>query len=317
MALPAVADVRRANPDAFIAVAARPSIAPLFTLADGVDEVIDIERADLRAQSFDRVLLLPNSFGAALLAWRAGIPERWGYRTQGRGALLTRAVPCGARMHQVAYYQHLVNGLGYLNGPMQPEIRISPSLRHAGATKLSAAGWDGGTPLVAFAPGAANGRAKQWPPVSFARVARELEGDGVTTVLVGAASDVRAGADLLEALGEDSRVINLIGRTDLPALAGVLVHCRALVCNDSGAMHFAAALGVNITAMFGPTNEAETRPLGRAEIVVLTHDVWCRPCMLRDCPLDHRCMRGITTKAVLDATRAARQSLLEPQIWKP
>ncbi len=307
MALPAVADLRRANPDAFIAVAARPSIAPLFTLAEGIDDVIDIERADLRAQSFDRVLLLPNSFRSALLAWRAGIPERWGYRTQGRGALLTRAVACGGRMHQVAYYQHLVNGLGYANGPMRPEIRLSPRLRQAGATTLSAAGWDGRGPLVAFAPGAANGRAKQWPPESFARVARELEEDGVTTVLVGVASDARAGADLLKALGERSRVMNLIGRTDLATLAGVLVNCRALVCNDSGAMHFAAALGVNVTAMFGPTNEVETRPLGQAEIVVLTHEVWCRPCMLRDCPLDHRCMRGITTAAVVDATRAALQ----------
>ena len=80
----------------------------------------------------------------------------------------------------------------------------------------------------------------------------------------------------------------------------------ALVTNDSGAMHLAAALGVPVTAMFGPTRERETRPLGPeglAAPVVLTHDVWCRPCMLRECPLVHRCMRGITVNAVLAAAR--------------
>jgi heptosyltransferase-2 len=103
--------------------------------------------------------------------------------------------------------------------------------------------------------------------------------------------------------------MTLIGRTDLPALAGVLVQCRGLVTNDSGAMHFGAALGVRVTAMFGPTDEQVTRPLGRGtsshEPVVLTHDVWCRPCLLRECPLTHRCMRGIGVDAVLAAVQRA------------
>ena len=97
-------------------------------------------------------------------------------------------------------------------------------------------------------------------------------------------------------------VLNLIGRTDLATLAGVMTHCRALVTNDSGAMHLGAAVGVSVTALFGPTNEHATRPLGDAHRI-LTHDVWCRPCMLRECPLDHGCMRGIQPAAVVEAAR--------------
>jgi heptosyltransferase-2 len=126
---------------------------------------------------------------------------------------------------------------------------------------------------------------------------------------VGAPGDTRAGEDVEEGTGHlPIRVIALIGRTDLPALAGVLMQCRGLVTNDSGAMHFGAAVGVSVTAMFGPTDEYATRPLRRdacGEPLVLTHDVWCRPCLLRECPLTHGCMRGITVEAVLAAVHRA------------
>jgi heptosyltransferase-2 len=95
-----------------------------------------------------------------------------------------------------------------------------------------------------------------------------------------------------------------VGRTTLPELAGVLVHCRGLVTNDSGGMHLAAALGVPVTAMFGPSNERETHPTGPGRSTVLTNPVWCRPCMLRECPIDHRCMRGISVDAVVSSARA-------------
>jgi heptosyltransferase II len=102
--------------------------------------------------------------------------------------------------------------------------------------------------------------------------------------------------------------LNLVGKTDLPTLSAVLVNCRALVANDSGALHLAAALGVNVTAVFGPTNERLTAPVATDHrppptVTVLTHPVWCRPCMLRECPLDHACMQGIDVPRVLDATR--------------
>lgn len=308
MALPAIADVRRASPHAIIDIAARRSIAPLFRLIDGIHEVIDIAGTDLRTRSYDAAVLLPNSFHSAFTAWRAAVPERWGYRTQGRGALLTRAIAPGPRGHQAAYYQHLTGALGYATGAMRPELRVSPEMRRAGGDLLRSAGWDGRALLVALAPGAANGRAKQWPAESFADLARALGQDGVVCVLIGAPADAPAAAAVNGALkGAIIPIIpiDLTGRTDLPTLAGVLVHCRALITNDSGGMHFGAALGVPVTAMFGPSNEEETRPLGEGRISVLTHQVWCRPCMLRECPIDHRCMRGITVDAVLAATRPA------------
>ena len=99
-----------------------------------------------------------------------------------------------------------------------------------------------------------------------------------------------------------TRLLNLVGRTDLPMLAGVLSQCRTIVTNDSGAMHLAGAAGVAVTAVFGPTDDKATHVLGEAH-AVLTHPVWCRPCMLRECPLDHQCMRGVGVPAVLASAR--------------
>jgi heptosyltransferase-2 len=158
---------------------------------------------------------------------------------------------------------------------------------------------------VAVAPGAAFGGAKRWHAARFAATIDALARDGVRTVLVGAGADARAGAEVLAGVHTSLRPLNLIGATDLSTLAAVLVHCRTLVTNDSGAMHFAAALGIDVAAVFGPTNESETRPLGTGRMSVVHTDVWCRPCMLRECPLTHRCMTGVSTEAVLGAVRAS------------
>jgi heptosyltransferase-2 len=306
MALPAIADVQRAASDTVVEVAARPAIAPLFELVPGIGQVVTIAgRAAaveaLRQGRYDAALLLPNSFNAALLARRAGIPERWGYRADLRGPLLTRAATRPVRVHQAEYYQHLARALGFASGPLEPRLELTALARQAALDVLAAEGWDNGSPLVALAPGAAYGGAKRWPAASFAALAAQFADDGLRSVLVGSGGDALAGGELVEALPSHVRVINLIGRTDLPTFAGVLAACRHLVTNDSGAMHVAAALGVGVTAMFGPTNEHETRPLGRGVCQVLTHPVWCRPCMLRECPLTHRCMRGITVEMVRDA----------------
>jgi heptosyltransferase-2 len=306
-ALPAVADVRRSMHDATITMAARRSIAPLFELVSGVDDVIvlngpigrDVE--DLRAHRFDAALLLPNSFRAALAARRARIGERWGYRTECRGPLLTRAVTAQPDLHQAVYYQHLVSALGIPSGPLEPRLLVPAAARETGAALLARAGWDGRSPVVAIAPGAAYGGSKRWPTQSFADLATALSRDGVATVLVGSDRDRPVGAELIASVGAGARPLDLVG-TDLAAMAGILVHCRALVSNDSGAMHFGAALGLPVTGIFGPTDERLTRPVGDAHAII-TNPVWCRPCWLRECPLDHRCMRGIGVATVLAAVR--------------
>jgi lipopolysaccharide heptosyltransferase II len=316
MALPAIADIRRRSPDASITVAARSPIAPLFQLVPEVNDTIvmpgagaigDVANwrslgAELADRHFDAALLLPNSVHSALIAFRAGIPERWGYRAGWRGGLLTRAVRRTRGLHQVEYYQQLVHALGFPNGPVEPRVIVPDDARDAAARLLAGGGWDGRAPLVALAPGAAYGGAKRWPPAYFAELADSLAMDGVRCVMIGGAADAGTGEAILGALERRGGMIDLIGRTDLPTLAGVFTCSRGLVTNDSGAMHLAAAAGVTVTAVFGPTDDSSTRPMGDAH-VVLVHPVWCRPCMLRECPLDHRCMRGIRVGAVLDAAR--------------
>ena len=96
-------------------------------------------------------------------------------------------------------------------------------------------------------------------------------------------------------------MVDLVGRTTLRQLVGVIARCAAFVSNDSGAMHVAAALGVPLTAIFGPTDERVTSPSGGDVIV---RDVFCRPCLLRECPIDHRCMKRIEVGAVLQSVRS-------------
>lgn len=316
LALPAIAAVRRAAPEARLTVAARAPIAPLFGMVPGIDDVHVLEQRG--RQSFSKpdeggngarphsptAILLPNSFQTALLAWRSGIPERWGYRTDWRGPLLTRAVAPPSAVHQVDYYQRLVAALGFPSSPAEPHLALSNELRQTGVRVLKDAGWDARAPLVALAPGAAYGGAKRWPARSFAELARSLAEDGVQSVLVGSRADLPVAREIEDALGAGqaaATVLNLMG-TDLPTLAAMLAACRAVVSNDSGAMHLAAAVGVRVVAVFGPTDERRTRPVGDAHVVI-THQVWCRPCMMRECPIDHRCMRRIAPDRVTGALR--------------
>jgi heptosyltransferase-2 len=318
MALPALGAVRAHVGRAPLAVAAPAALAPLFAAVPEVDVTVALppdlagEIAALTAGGFDAVLLLPNSFRAAWAAWRAGIPERWGYRSDVRGFLLTRGVPRPARRgreaqrHHAEYYLDLVRGLGLATAPT-PVVRLvpPPAALARGRDLLRAHGADPDAPLVAFAPGAAYGHAKRWPATHFAALALRLwRARGVRTVLVGGAGDRDAALEIesrvLSATPSAGPagppVVNLVGRTDLAALLGVLVACRLAVSNDSGAMHVAAALGVPVVALFGPTDERVTAPLGPH--VVLTNPVWCRPCLLRECPIDHRCLRGLDVERV-------------------
>jgi heptosyltransferase-2 len=316
MALPAVADVRRQVPVAEIVVAAQPSVAGLFKMVAGIDRVLALDprlplltlSRELARERFDTALLLRNSLRAALLVALARIPERWGYRADARTPLLTRAIVRPSGLHQAEYYQQLVHALGFPNGPMEPRIAVPPPARDAAAKMLAEAGWDGRRSLVALAPGAAYGGAKRWPPANFAAVAASLGGRRVQPVIIGSAADAATASVVLHAfrrmvddhVDDAPRLLSLVGRTDLTTLAGVFGWCRALVTNDSGAMHLAAACGTAVTAVFGSTDERGTRPLGHAHEIV-TAPVWCRPCMLRECPLDHACMTGVAAATVADA----------------
>lgn len=323
MALPAIADLRRAWPGARLVVAARAAVAAMFERAPGVDEVLTLtwkgkrggrsaflaDAQRLRAAGCDAAVLLPNSFAAAWLVRRAGVRQRWGYRGDLRSWLLTRGVdkPKGS-LHQGAYYQRLVHALGVANGPLVPVLEAQEPDRAAARELLGRHGWDGHRRLVALAPGAAYGSAKQWLPDYFSTLVGELVGhDAATCVLVGGPGDVAATAAVRTSLPAalQPHVIDAAGATTLHGLIGVLSLADGCVSNDSGAMHVAAALGVPVVALFGPTREHETAPLARPDGAarVLTHAVDCRPCMLRECPIDHRCMSRLLPAEVYGVVR--------------
>jgi heptosyltransferase-2 len=281
-----------------------------------VDRVVVLERRDVstvKAQQADVAILLPNSFKSAWLVMRAGVPERWGYAADFRRPLLSRAIgrpgrrARGRAVHQAEYYQHLVRELGIASGPLEPAISVPEDAAVAARTLLNSRAWSPSRPLVAIAPGAAYGTAKRWLPEHYASLASSLVAVGAQCVLVGSPSDAET-AEWIQRLipdGHRKHVLDLTGVTNLTSLAGVIATAKAFVSNDSGAMHVASAVGAPVAAIFGPTREYETRPLprGDARAEVLIHPVWCRPCMLRECPIDHRCMKGLSPERVFVIVR--------------
>jgi len=325
MALPALAALRRHFASSHLTIAAVPAVAALFReeTEAAPDRVLEWPAGDRAAialvegEGFDTAILLPNSFRSAWQMWRARVPARWGVARSGRRWLLTRAVSLPRRTgvrHQSDYYRDLVTTLGISCAPDEaPRIRPrSPSTERARGI-LDQHQVARGTRLVGLAPGAAYGQAKQWPPDRVAAVAAELvRRHDVTCLVVGASHDRDA------ALAVDSwlrshapdvqpRVINVTGRTSLGALVGLIAEMEAFVSNDSGAMHVAAAIGRPVVAIFGPTDERATHPIG--DHVVMTEPVFCRPCLLRDCPIDHRCMKRISVDAVYAAVAARLSSV--------
>ena len=307
MALPSLKAIREAVPETVLTVAGIPSITPVFEEHTDAkpQQIVTLDRpretAMLREGQYDTALLLTNSFRTAWAAKRSGIPNRWGYAASARGPLLTERVARPRReMHQSEYYLELVRGLGFEAPATIPRIRITGATRERAQRFLDAANVAADAVVVGFAPGAAYGHAKRWPPDRVAQVIIRLAREHrAHCVLVGAAGDREAGREIESALPPDVRVANVIGRTDLRLLIGLLERCRAFVSNDSGAMHLAAAAGVPVTAIFGPTRERATAPLGDHDVIL--HPVFCRPCMLRECPIDHRCMKRITADAVYES----------------
>jgi heptosyltransferase-2 len=324
MALPAMAALRRHWATADVTIAAVPAVAALFREDTDVhpNHVIDLPSgssaviATLEGGGFDVGVLFPNSFRSAWQFWRAGIPARWGYATSGRRLLLTKRSSRRRTLsvtHQADDYRNLVAGLGVAEPtPSLPRLAPShPSAERAHAL-LTQFGVQDDELLIGMAPGAAYGQAKQWPPDRMAEVAARLvRARHSRVVIVGASHDreaARAIESWLRAHTPDvvDRVINLAGRTSLGALVGVAARFSAFVSNDSGAMHLAAALGKPVVAIFGPTDERATRPLGSHRVISVP--VFCRPCLLRDCPIDHRCMKRVSADSVFSAVSTALET---------
>jgi heptosyltransferase-2 len=310
LSLGAVRDLRRNFPVSRIEVLARPWVADLYHAVGEVDAVRAASgfRAGVAAArgGFDAALLLPNSFGSALQAAAARIPERWGYATDGRGLLLTRRprVPRALRGEsQVYYYRAMLAGCG-LEVSASPDVslRCPPDWLARGRELLG--GEDG---WVGLNPGAFHGSAKRWPAERYAAVGDILaRRAGARLAILGGPAE-RPLADSIESLSR-AGALNLCGRTSLAGLMGVLSRLALLVTNDSGPMHLAAALGVPILAIFGPTDWRATAPVSE-RLRLVREDVPCAPCLLRECPIDHSCMRLVTVERVASEAMALLDGL--------
>ncbi|MBK7927549.1 MAG: lipopolysaccharide heptosyltransferase II [Bryobacterales bacterium] len=318
MSLPALRMVRARFPQAHVAVLAKPWVADLYGRETWLNEVIPYTpqpgRGDWAAKwraareigrmGFDAALLLPNSFESAAVAFAARIPERIGYARDGRGVLLTRALavpkPGEIPAHETFYYLELVRRAGWLRelpATAHPVLEGLEAARSAGGVLLEEKGLGGG--VLGVSPGAAFGTAKRWYPERFAAAAlRVAEERGWGVALFGSGGERALCEQVRAALeGKVRGVHNFAGETTLRQFIDAAAACRAFLTNDSGAMHIAYAVGVPTVAVFGPTDHIGTGPSGEHTRIVRV-PVECSPCKLRECPIDHRCMKGVEADMV-------------------
>jgi len=259
----------------------------------------------VRARGYDRIILLTNSFSSALLAHSSGVAERIGYAGQGRSFLLSSAVNYRAgerKTHLSLEYLELVRSAGYQGDPAHAFQGLREWRRtNARATRrLSGIG----VLTVALAPGASYGPAKQWPVRSFIELGGKLAREaGARIVVTGATAERDLGRRLAKGIG--SHAVSVAGQTDLKELMQLLSLCQLVVCNDSGTMHLAAALGCRVLAIFGSSNPHWTYPLGGGARV-LRREYDCSPCYKRKCSRNYVCLSSISSD---DVFRAAKEML--------
>lgn len=291
-----------------IAVAAPENVASLFASAGIFREVVawngtTRHRIDaLRRSRFRRAVILPNSFRSAMIAFAAGIGERWGYQTDLRRILLTHPIPAEPqRGHQLDAYTAL---LAAMNAPRvvdeRPAITLPARIRESARERLRGLGVDTERPLFGLHAGGLYGRAKHWGDDRFGALAERLRADGHGVVLLTSPGE-RAQAERIAAA---HGALPIIGeRGDVLELAAAISHCTAIVTNDSGPLHLAAAMAVPSVAIFGPTDPGRTVIDGATRVI--RRRFACQPCYERECPLaDHRCMSEITVDEVYEAAVA-------------
>ena len=324
MTTPALAVLRQHYPQAEIVVLANPLVAQLFTYHPAVDQVMVYDKKgvhhgvagflkmakELRAQRFDGAVLLQNAIEAAFLAVFAAIPRRIGYVTDGRRLLLNYPVAVGTTeksLHHTDYYLKVLAQVGITAGgsSVGGKLCLTCDANEQQWAKNILAGDDtsdnGSENIIAINPGAAYGSAKRWLPERFAEVADELAHSyNATILLTGGPGENEIGADIAAAMS--APVINMVGKTSVRQMMALLEQSSLLITNDSGPMHVAAAFAVPIVAVFGSTDHTTTSPAAE-NVKIVRKQTDCAPCLLRQCPTDHRCMTAITAKDVIEAAR--------------
>jgi heptosyltransferase II len=318
MTIPALRALRRVLPDAHITLVIRPGTRGIFSDADFIDEILVYDRKNAfsvvpqvrewKRRHFDLAVLFQNAFEAALIPFLAGVPLRLGYATESRQALLTRPLQLPdwrASRHEVFYYLYLITALEQMlfgrstvcEAEPDASIQISETRKAQAAEMLRAHGVSEEDAVVAICPGSINSRAKRWPAESYANLADRLIENKRRVLLIGSKDETDVSEDVTRRMRQQPIV--LTGKTTLDQITAVLDRADLIVTNDTGPAHIGAALGRPTIVIFGPTNPLTTRPFA-PEAVVLRNPPECAPCMLRDCPIDHRCMTAITVDEVFE-----------------
>ncbi len=313
MTLPAMMAIRETYPDAHIAVVANPLVAQLLENHPGCDEIIVYHKRGehagifgmlrfasvLRRRKFDCAILFQYAIEAAIMTVLARIPRRIGFTTDNRRFLLTHPVPFGdveKNIHQTDAFLRIVNHYNIKAAEKVQALALLES-ECAWAKEQLPEG-----PVVVINPGAAYGAAKRWYPERFAAVADFLAKEyGMTSVLTGGPGEIEIGNDIEAAM--HSPALNFVGKTSVRQMMALIDAASLMITNDSGPMHVAASFKVPIVAVFGPTNHITTSPFTESYRIV-RHDVGCSPCMLRECPTDHRCMDRVTVDDVIEAAKS-------------
>ncbi len=331
MTVPALRALRQLYPRAHITLATRPGPKGIFAEADFIDDILVHEGTGLRSvvqqvkqwrsHSFDVAVLFPNSLEAALVASISRVPLRIGYATEGRHRLLTHPLTLPewrGTKHEVFYYLNIVERLrrianhpeGVHGAVPDASLSVSEKRQSAALELLRANGVKGinrlreqhARPLVALCPGSINSRAKRWPAERFAALADQfIEKMGAEVLIIGSPAELDVAKEVRD--GMRNQCTMLTGQTDLAELVAVLSVVDLLITNDTGPAHIASALERPTLVIFGPTNPLTTRPFSPlGEIIREPPD--CAPCMLRDCPIDHRCMTAISPDQVFKRSEA-------------
>jgi len=312
MAVPAIRAIRQAAPAAELWVLG-PWAAAVLEAEPGIDRCLDPpagwparwrQARAIRRAGIDLAVLFPNSFESALAAWLGAARVRLGYAGDGRSALLTHAVPPpGDRRHQVALYLDLLRPLGLTPAVVPPVLRVTAARQGEARALLAGVGIGPETRAVGIQLGAAFGPSKLFPPARLAALATALDRDAIPVVFLGGPG----AGDLLAAVGTAMARAprSLVGRDHPALLPALLGELGALVTPDSGPAHVAAAVGVPVVAIFGPTDPRLTAPLGEGHAALWSRPP-CAPCFRPRCPIDHRCVEAITVEMVAAAVRARR-----------
>lgn len=278
------------HPEALIDVMAPAWCRPLLSRMPEVNEALAMplghgalalgERRELgkalRTKGYDRAYVLPNSFKSALVPFFAGIKQRIGWRGEMRYGLLTDlrvldkpAFPLMVERYvALAYDRQRIKSARDLPQPLfWPQLQVNEEEKAATAAAFSL---DSTRPAIGFCPGAEFGPAKRWPHYHYADLAQQLIDRGYQILLFGSAKDHETGQQILQSLNESARqhCRNLAGETQLEQAVILLAHCRAVVSNDSGLMHIAAALNRPLVALYGPSSPDFTPPLSQQARVI-------------------------------------------------